>query len=359
MFLAVKNLKPLAAAATLSIALTGCASQSGESASPSSSSGDNVVTLLAYDSFPTKDIAPGFEEATGYKLNVLDGADGAELTNKLVVTKDNPLADVALGMDNNVALTAYQADVFDAPKAEIPAGVEEYNLKDAPNLVPFDHSQYCLNYDAGWFENKGLNAPTQLSDLVKPQYKDLLVVEDPRKSTPGMGFLTATMAANKDGGDQAWVDYWTKLKENGVEVSAGWTEAFAEFTVNEGGTKPIMAGYSSSAAYPSGEDANKNPIFNIRNIDASCYDAVEYMGMLKGAKNPAGAKALIEYLLGSEVQSTVAAVNYMYPVNPKAELPEDLATHAPQVEGTGSLDAKTVADNRTNWLKTWADTMGV
>ncbi len=106
MFLAVKNLKPFAVAAAFSLALTGCASQAGDSSSSSNSSGDKVVTLLAYDSFPTKDIAPGFEEATGYKLNVLDGADGAELTNKLVVTKDNPLADVALGMDNNVALTS-------------------------------------------------------------------------------------------------------------------------------------------------------------------------------------------------------------------------------------------------------------
>lgn len=359
MFLAVKNLKPFAVAAAFSLALTGCASQAGDSSSSSNSSGDKVVTLLAYDSFPTKDIAPGFEEATGYKLNVLDGADGAELTNKLVVTKDNPLADVALGMDNNVALTAYQADVFESSDAKIPEGVADYNLSDAPNLVPFDHSQYCLNYDAGWFENNGLTVPEQLSDLIKPEYKNLLVVEDPRKSTPGMGFLTATIAANKDAGDKAWVDYWTKLKDNGVEITAGWTEAFAKFTVNEGGDKPIMAGYSSSAAYPSGEDANQKPIFNIRNIESSCYDVVEYMGMLKGAKNPAGAKALIEYLLGADAQAKVAEANYMYPVNPKAELPEDLATYAPQVKGTGSLDAKMVADNRTTWLKNWADTMGV
>lgn len=48
----------------------------------------------------------------------------------------------------------------------------------------------------------------------------------------------------------------------------------------------------------------------------------------------------------------------MYPVNPAAKLPEALAKYGPEVENALSLDAKKVADNRTEWLKTWADTMG-
>ena len=80
--------------------------------------------------------------------------------------------------------------------------------------------------------------------------------------------------------------------------------------------------------------------------------------MLKGAKNVDGAKALIEYLVTTEAQEIISEANYMYPVNPAAKFPEALAKYGPEVENALSLDAKKVADNRTEWLKTWADTMG-
>lgn len=351
LFLAVK---PKIAAAGLALCMAFGVSACGSSESDAQSNAETKeVTLVAYDSFPAKEIQPGFEQVTGYKLTVVEGGDGAELTNKLVVSKDNPLGDVAVGMDNNVALTAFDAGVFDDAKAELPAEVSDYSLAEAPNLVPFDRSQYCINYDEQWLNDNGLAVPSSLSDLAKPEYKDLLVVEDPRKSTPGMGFLTATIA---DQGDD-WASYWSALKDNGVEVTDGWTDAFTMFSSNEGGTKPFMAGFSSSSAYPTGED-EAGSFYNMKTLEGSCYSAVEYMGMLKGAKNAEGAKALIEYLLSSEAQETIAEANYMYPVNPQAKLPEALAEHGAEVPDALRLDARKVADNRTAWLKTWADTMG-
>ncbi|EPD34070.1 ABC transporter periplasmic binding protein, thiB subfamily [Propionimicrobium lymphophilum ACS-093-V-SCH5] len=355
LFLAGKSFKLAAAglAVCTAFVMSGCgASETG--AEQSAAQATKEVTLVAYDSFPAKDIQPGFEAATGYKLNVIEGGDSAELTNKLVVSKDNPLGDVAVGMDNNTALTAYEKGVFDDSGVKLPEGVEKYSLADADHLVPFDRSQYCINYDEKWLKDKNITAPTSLADLTKPEYKDMLIVEDPRKSTPGMGFMTATIAAQ----GEDWTSYWSALKDNGVEIADGWTEAFAKFSSNEGGTKPMMAGFASSSAYPTGEDEAGNEIYNMKTLAGSCYDAVEYMGLLKGAKNVDGAKALIEYLVTTEAQEIISEANYMYPVNPAAKLPEALAKYGPEVENALSLDAKKVADNRTEWLKTWADTMG-
>ncbi|KWZ75623.1 ABC transporter, substrate-binding protein, thiB family [Winkia neuii] len=355
-----KNYSAIAVLALTALAVSACGAGNDQKASANKSASeqkaDKSVTLIAYDSFPTKDIKPAFEKKTGYKLKVVDGGDGAELTNKLVVSKGAPVADVALGMDNNVALTAADKDVFEKTDVKLPKGADKYQVKGQDALVPFDRSQYCLNLDQKWFKDKGKAEPTSFEDLTKPEYKNLVVVEDPRKSTPGMGLLTATIA---DRGENAFADYWKKLKDNGVEVTGGWTDAFAKFSTSEGGTKPVMAGYASSPAYPTGKDDAGKDVFNMKNVDSTCYAAVEYMSALKGAKNTEGAKVLMDYLLSKDAQELVSKVNYMYPVNSQAQLPKDLAEHGAEVKDALNIDPKKVADNRTAWLKTWADAMGM
>ncbi|MDO4665980.1 MAG: thiamine ABC transporter substrate-binding protein [Actinomycetaceae bacterium] len=354
------------AAGVLAIIMGGCGANSpSEGTNSAGNTGPiqkgkgETVTLVAYDSFPTKDIAPGFEKATGYKLKVVAGADGAELTNKLVVTKDNPLGDVALGMDNNVAFTAHEKGVFTPANVKLPQDADKYALKGGGELLPFDRSQYCLNYDAAWFKEKGKQPPSGFADLTKPEYKGLLTVADPRKSTPGMGFLAATIAANGGGETSAWQEFWKQLRANDVLVQPGWTEAFAHFTAGgEGGDKPIMTGYSTSGAYPTGKDGNGNPVYNLKTVESTCYQATEYMGLLAGAKNSEGGRALLDYLLSKAAQEKIAATNYMYPVNDQAAVPAELKEHGKEVPGAPALDPQTVAKNRTVWLKAWADVMG-
>ena len=58
-----------------------------------------------------------------------------------------------------------------------------------------------------------LDPPADFDDLARPEYADLLVVENPATSSPGLAFLLATIA---DYGDDGWRDYWTALRTNGV-----------------------------------------------------------------------------------------------------------------------------------------------
>ena len=61
-------------------------------------------------------------------------------------------------------------------------------------MTPIDHGDVCLDIDKGWFASHGDRAPSELADLTKPQYRKLLVVENPATSTPGLAFLLATVA---------------------------------------------------------------------------------------------------------------------------------------------------------------------
>ena len=86
------------------------------------------------------------------------------------------------------------------------------------------HGDVCVVDDTSWFgQSNRPPAPTTLDDLTKPAYKNLVVVENPATSSPGLAFLLATVAAKGEGG---WQDYWRALKANGVRVVDDWEQAY-------------------------------------------------------------------------------------------------------------------------------------
>ena len=79
-----------------------------------------------------------------------------------------------------------------------------------------------------------------------PRYRNLLVVENPATSTPGLAFLLATIARF---GESGWQDYWRQLRANGVLVVDGWEEAYTARFSGAGGSKgnrPIVVSYATS-----------------------------------------------------------------------------------------------------------------
>ena len=110
-------------------------------------------------------------------------------------------------------------------------------------LTPIDTGDVCVNVDAGWFADKGLAPPTTLADLADPAYRDLLVVQSPVTSSPGLAFLIGTV---DEYGADGWEDYWAALRANGVRVRPSWDDAyFTDYTVS-GGDRPLVVSYASS-----------------------------------------------------------------------------------------------------------------
>jgi thiamine transport system substrate-binding protein len=82
---------------------------------------------------------------------------------------------------------------------------------------------------------------------------------------------------------------------------------------------------------------------------------VEYAGVLEGAANPDGAQALVEFLLGPEVQAALPESMYVFPVDSEVELPADWATFAERPETPYAVDPAEIAASRDEWLREWSD----
>jgi thiamine transport system substrate-binding protein len=315
----MKKLAPIAL--ITAFILTGCAPANSE----------KVVTLVAHDSFAMsgKSIAD-FEAQSGYKLEIFRAGDAGSVTNRLVLTKDSPIGDVVFGIDNSFRGIA-----------------DEDNLIEG-SLEEVTHSDVCFNYDRMWFEANDLTPPSSWRDLVLPQYEGLTVVSNPLTSSPGLAFLASTVAAF---GEDGFETFWQKLQDNQVKVAAGWEEAyFTEFSGSSGaGEYPIVLSYSSSPVAEIREEGKSQTV----GLLDECFRQIEYVGVLAGAKNVAGAQALVEFLLAEEFQSTIPGLMYVYPVNPAASVPAEWAEFGPPASSTIGQDLD-IAANRDSWQDKWS-----
>ena len=310
------------------------------------------VVLLTHDSFALSDgVLAGFTAQTGIAVEQRSGGDAGELTNQLVLTKDAPVADVAYGIDTTFASRAVQAGVLEpytSPLAD--GGSARYAVPGTDTLTAVDLGDVCVNIDTRYFAERGIPEPTGLDDLVAPAYRDLTVVEDPATSSPGLAFLAATVAAK---GETGWQDYWRALRDNGVSVEPGWTEAYTvAFSGSSGaGPRPIVVSYASSPPAESVDGAAPPT----RALLDTCFRQVEYAGVVAGTAQPDAARALVDYLLGPQVQADVPGQMYVYPVQEGTPLPADWEAYAPVPAEPLSLDPQVIADGREDWTRTWRE----
>ena len=190
---------------SLALLLAGCAPK-----------GPQPLTVLTHDSFSvSENLINQFESENNVKVTFVKGGDAGSVLNKAILSKDAPLADVLYGVDNTFLSRALDAGIYSPYQAAALAGIPaEFKLDPQNRALPVDYGDVCINYDKSYFATRNLPVPQSFSDLTKPEYKGLLVVEDPSTSSPGLAFLLATIARYGDG----FQDFWRQLKDNDVTV---------------------------------------------------------------------------------------------------------------------------------------------
>lgn len=326
------------------------ATLSGCSLIGSSDDAEREVVLVTHDSFAVREeLLDRFTSDTGITIDVRKVGDAGELTNKLVLTKDSPIGDVVYGVDTTFAGRALEADVLAEYRSpESGEGPQRYAVDDTNRLTAVDVGDVCLNIDPAALTAKGVPEPAGYEALTDPRYRDLLVVQDPATSSPGLAFLLGTIAHF---GEHGWQDYWTALRANGMKVASGWEEAYTQdFSGSSGkGPRPIVVSYASSPAAEVAEDGTPRT----KAVLSTCFRQVEYAGVLAGAPHADDAKLVLDFLLSQRFQAEVADQMYVYPARAGVELPAGWQRAAPLPEQAYTLPAEQVAANRERWIDEW------
>jgi thiamine transport system substrate-binding protein len=318
--------------------------------------GPTTLTVMTHSSFDASEtVITAFEQANNVKVVFLKSGDAGEALSKAILSKDAPLADVFYGVDNTLLSRALEAGIYEAYDSPLLAQIPgEFQLDLQKRALPVDYGDVCLNYDKGYFTSHDLPIPATFDDLLKPEYKGLLVVENPATSSPGLAFMLATISYF---GDPGYLDFWRNLRANEVLVVDGWEVAYnTEFTLR-GGTRPIVVSYSSSppfeviyAATPMDE-----PPTGVITTRGTCFRQVEFVGILAGTKHRSLARKFVDYMLSREFQEDMPMKMYMFPVNPAAKLDETFVKFLANPEEPAFVSPGDIAANRTRWVAAWAD----
>jgi len=342
--------------AAMLAASCGSSTKSGSSSTtPTTPKFDKNIVLMTHDSFAaSKPVLTAFTKQTGYTVKVLKSGDAGEAVGKAIAVQDHPVADAFFGVDNTLLTEALDANLFepyDAPALKnVPA---TYELDAQHRVTPIDHADVCVNDDLAWFGHDGHPpAPRSLADLAKPAYKKLLVVEDPASSSPGLAFLLATIAAS---GENGWQSYWHALRDNGVRVVDGWEEAYyTDFTAGgSSGDRPLVVSYATDPAADVVFSGGKKTTPTVGVVPGTCFAQTEFAAVLTHAKNPAGARALIDFMLTRRFQQDVPLQMYVYPVVDGTPLPAVFRQFAIPPPDPYSMTPAQIGAHRKAWLNEW------
>lgn len=355
----MRRARALAVATAITLVAVLVATACGDDSSSSGGGGSPVtVTVVTHDSFAvSKPVLTRFERESGITVKVLKSGDAGAALNQVILTKDHPLGDVFFGVDNTLLSRAEDADVFTpsdpAALASVPATLR---LDPKRRLIPIDYGDVCVNDDVGYFEQRNEPAPSTLEDLADRRYRDLLVVENPATSSPGLAFLLATVAKF---GPDGYLDYWRRLRQNGVRVVDGWDEAYTvEFSGSSGhGSRPLVVSYGSSppAEVLSADPAPSRAPTGV--LTDTCFRQIEFAGVLRGTAHPREAAAVVDFLLSPAFQADLPLQMFVYPAVSGTPLPAEFSKWAVIPKAPLTIAPGQIARHRDEWIDAWTETV--
>ncbi len=308
-----RHLWGIAGTAAMIAVLAGCSSQSSgdatqtqaentsagtaDSSSESSDSGENVLVVYTARSEQLNDaIIPGFEEATGIKVEVITGTTG-ECLKRVQSETSNPGGDILWAADETM-LAGYKDLFLQYVSPEDENMMDEFKNKSGYFTPAFADPTVMI-------VNKNLVGDLKIegfADLLNPELKGKIAFGDPTTLSSAYQSLVAMLyGMGKDGdpmSDEAWdyIDQFIanvdgKYANGGSQVPKSVAEG--EYVVGLTWEDPVV-NYIRNGA----------PVELIFPKEGAIFPG-ESVQIIKGCKHEENAKKFVDYMLSEEAQSWV------------------------------------------------------
>lgn len=343
-----KFLSTATALTAVALVLTGCSGSQAASSSDADASGPLVVYTNSYDSGRAEWLTKEAKTA-GFDIKIVE-AGGADVKNKIVAEKNNPVADVAFGLSQFYFSQLVDEGTIEAYKPswadEVDTELGDQSGKGA--FWPLVQQAILLTYDAD--RTSEADAPTDWTDLwTDPAYKGRYETKSELGSTTSQVLLASILSRYTDKkGDLGISDEgWKQVQEyyaNGVpENDNDLFKNIADGSVDYG-----ALGSSSIAG------AEKTYGFTAGIVKPSVGSPfiAEQVAVIKGSKRVKTAEKFIDWFGSAETQTAWSKNFSSMPVNKEAIAKVDPAI----VDFYGGLkkqdiDWSLVAKNLPDWVE--------
>ncbi|UJG41367.1 MAG: thiamine ABC transporter substrate-binding protein [Candidatus Heimdallarchaeum aukensis] len=343
---------------------------------------DYDLIIYTYESLladPGFDYIGAFANYSGIpkeKIKLVLLEDANTIVTQASLEKENPVADVLIGIDNVLIHTAKDEGILQSYESPTLVNISSelvQNLDPEKYVLPYDYGIIALWYDRSRINTTSTPALEDLTleGIIENDLDKKLVVEDPTLSSPGLGFLLWTIAVYGDPKinlngllDQDWRDWW-RMTSDDLRIAPSWGAAF-DIYYSESEDRPIMISYGTSPAYdvchpqwgvgPGVEQPSKAIVTHEQGKN-NAWLQIEGIGLVNNAPHEENAKKFIDWFLSTELQDQIPLNQWMYPANKNANVPEcflNAAINPDDVDILNDIISPTVMhDNLDMWKTDW------
>lgn len=305
--------------------------------------------LVVYSPQADADRGPWIEqkvkEDLGIEVEFL-GADGADISERLIAEKGNPQADVVMGLVQTAMYQLKAEDVLTPYTPSWAEGLPEVYKEKEGYFYSFWQTPIVIGYNPDYVSNP----PAEWSDLINEEYNELYFIDSTGKQTirtyiigmlwnyydestgditeEGWDFLRDLYSNSRTLPTGQDTDIWALMKSGEMPISLSWF----------GGVKSKCETYEIPVEYVVPE--NGTPV------------VAEAIGMINGCKNEELAQMFIEWWGSPETMAAYANEFGQAPVHPDAiamcndEVKEDAEMFTAQ-----DIDWEVAAEKQDEWFE--------
>jgi iron(III) transport system substrate-binding protein len=303
--------------------------------------------IRAYSIWPENYARPmleAFEKATDIHVNFVRFSSGEALA-RLIAEKANPQVDVLFGGPVETFTAGEEQGIFEAYTPPSATDLPK-RFKSAQGMwtaIADDPLVFMTN--TKFLQEHNLKPPASWQDLLDPAYKGQLQMADARTSGTAVTRIFSILQVNNRNEDAAFA-YMKKLRQN--------IQAYTKS--GGGGTVPVGLGQAAGGIFFIVDalfTRQKGYDVQISFPKEGIGSAAECIALVKGNKNTAEAKKLIDWATSADMQSQLAPakINFL-PANPKVAPAPDLAAI---LKGANiiEIDDKWAGENRKRIVDRW------
>ena len=304
-------------------------------------------TVNVYSIWPENWARPMFEEfekATGIKVNFIRFSSGEALA-RVMAEKNNPRIDVLFGGPVETFAAGVKEGLFEPYKSPSFAALPPRFRHPEGLWTAIADDPLVFMSNNKFLKDNGLQAPASWNDLLAPAYKNMIQMADARTSGTAVTRIFSVIEVNGRDENKAF-DYMKKLRPN-VQL---YTKS------GGGGTLPVGLGQAGAGIFF---------IVDALDTKAKGYDvtisfpkegigtAAEAIALVKGAKNPAVGRKLIDWATSPAMQGQFAKykINFV-PAHPDVAVEPSLA-QVLRAATIFPIDADYAGANRKRVVDRW------
>ncbi|MEG2929894.1 MAG: extracellular solute-binding protein, partial [Oscillospiraceae bacterium] len=247
-------------------------------------SDSKVVIYSSCEDFRNEHMAQRLKEQfPNYNIDLQylsTGNNGAKLKAEGTKTECDIVVGLEIGYLKNVAGSLADLSAMDT------AAYMQDLLPSDHTYLPWERASGCIAVRADILKEKGIAMPTSYDDLLKPEYKGLISMPNPKSSGTGYTFLKSLVNAR---GEEKAFAYFDKLAENILQFTSS-------------GSGPINALVQGEAAIGLGmtfqavEENNKGANIEILYFDEGAPCNLTGSGIIKGKESNPAVKEVFDFI---------------------------------------------------------------